>query len=99
MKSIEEKLDDLLGRQSPEQYRKGFQDMSNGKIIFDDPFAQVRVLGKENTELHQEIKRLQAEHDHFRRALTIISNMPGDASIEKAIVMATHGLQLKPLLG
>jgi hypothetical protein len=50
-----------------------------GKIITNPNEALVHV-GKENTELHEEVQRLYIELDWYRTALTTISKMPNAAA-------------------
>ena len=40
----------------------------------------VRVVGKENSELHEELSRLQHEYTWLVRGLTYISQMPNPAA-------------------
>jgi|HubBroStandDraft_3_1064219.scaffolds.fasta_scaffold78831_2 hypothetical protein len=56
--------------------------------------ALVRV-GKENTELHEELARVYADLDHFRNGLTLISGMP----YEPAAKVANNALAKRPLDG
>jgi hypothetical protein len=56
--------------------------------------ALVRV-GKENTELHEELRAVYAELDHFRNGLTIIAGMP----YEPAAKVANNALAKRPLNG
>jgi hypothetical protein len=50
------------------------------------------VVGKENSQLHEDLRKLQNEHYHFVKALMVISKMPNEAA-----AIATRALQLRPL--
>lgn len=57
-----------------------------------DPVKALVEVGKENTELHEEVRRLYSELDGYRNALTIISTMPNDAA-----KIALLALQRRPI--
>ena len=50
--------------------------MSDAAIITDPVAALVRV-GKENTELHEELARCYSELDRYRTAMTKLADAPG----------------------
>jgi hypothetical protein len=60
-----------------------------------DPVAALKAVGKENSELHEELRRVQNEHYHFLKALNIISKM--GVNTERAPAIATRAMQLRPL--
>lgn len=68
--------------------------MSGGKII-TDPRAALLEVGKENTEMREELNGCYQELDRYRRALTTISTMPYSPAAE----MATRALANRPLNG
>ncbi len=45
----------------------------HGAIIIDDPSKALIAVGKENTELHEEMNRCHCELDIYRNALTVIA--------------------------
>lgn len=61
------------------------------QTIINPTEALVKV-GTENSQLHEELAKLQREHYHFVKALKIISEMPNEAA-----PIATRALQLRPL--
>lgn len=56
--------------------------MTNKLIITDSIEASeaVRVVGKENSELHEELNRLQQEYTWLVRGLSYIAEMPNSAA-------------------
>ena len=57
----------------------------------ENPIETLVVVGKENSELHEEVQRLFREVDWYRNALTTITAIPGIAS-----EVATKALQHRP---
>jgi hypothetical protein len=45
----------------------------------DNPVEALMAVGKENSELHEEVFRLQSEVDRYRNALFIIADHPSEA--------------------
>jgi len=68
--------------------------MTDAKTITNPTEALVRV-GKENSELHEELRNVYSELDHFRNALTLIAGMP----YQPAVDVANNALAKKPLNG
>lgn len=64
----------------------------HGRKVITDPVRALVEVGTENTQLHDELQRVYSELDHFRRALTIISDAPGRAG-----QVARDALALRPL--
>ncbi len=60
------------------------------KTIINPTEALVKV-GTENSQLHEELARMQREHYHLTKCLQYISTMPNDAA-----PVALKGLQLRP---
>ena len=46
----------------------------------DNPVEALVAVGKENTELHEELARVYGELDLYRNALTEITEIPGPAA-------------------
>lgn len=63
---------------------------ASGIILANNPIEQLMAVGKENTELHQEISRLYPEIDRYRRALTELSKYP-DAYVQGMAKKALAG--------
>jgi hypothetical protein len=59
--------------------------------VVTNPVEALVEVGKENTELHDELHRVYREIDWYRLALTTISTMPNPAS-----VIATKALAHQP---
>ncbi len=49
--------------------------------IITNPYETLIEVGKENSELHEEVFRLQTEIDRYRTALQSLVGYPGPASI------------------
>jgi hypothetical protein len=47
--------------------------------ILEDPIQALIAVGKENSELHEELARIYAEVDRYRNALMVIATIPGPA--------------------
>jgi hypothetical protein len=60
--------------------------------IEKNPVAALVDVGKENTELHEEVARLYREIDWYRTVLVTISTMPNDAAS-----IAKRGLAGRPI--
>lgn len=56
-----------------------------------NPVEALVTVGKENSELHEELARVYSELDWYRNALTFISGMPNEAA-----AIATKALQKRP---
>ena len=48
-------------------------EQTHGTIIINDPSKALVAVGKENTELHEEMDRCHRELDIYRNALTVIA--------------------------
>lgn len=59
--------------------------------VLENPVEALMLVGKENTELHEELATVQRQLDWFRRGLTYISQMPNQAG-----PVATKVLQFRP---
>ena len=59
--------------------------------VIENPAEALVTVGKENSELHEELARVYSELDWYRNALTFISGMPN-----KAAAIATSALQKRP---
>lgn len=64
--------------------------MANGTILFNDPQAQLRAVGKENTELHAELSAVYRELDRYRNALTRLADYP-DGKVQQIAKGALAG--------
>ena len=56
-----------------------------------NPVEALKGVGKENSQLHEDLRKIQAEHYHFVKCLQYISEMPNEAA-----PVALKGLQLRP---
>jgi len=48
-------------------------EQAHGTIIINNPSKALLAVGKENTELHEEMDRCHRELDIYRQALTVIA--------------------------
>lgn len=60
-----------------------------------NPVEILAMVGRENTELHEELRKVYSELDHYRNALALIRGMP----FEVPAKVAGNALMLKPLNG
>ncbi len=59
--------------------------------MITNPVEALVTVGKENSQLHEELATLQRQHYHFMQCLKYISEMPNAAA-----PVALKGLQLRP---
>lgn len=59
--------------------------------VVENPVEALVKVSTENTQLHEELKKLQNEHYWFVKALQYISEMPNEAA-----AVATKALQMRP---
>lgn len=58
--------------------------------ILTNPTEALIVVGKENTELHEEVTLLQAYNDLYRNALTSIMKLGGPAGSIATAALGKH---------
>lgn len=58
--------------------------MAPGKMqVIDNPVEALVAVGKENSDIHEELARVYAELDLYRNALTAISGITGEPHSKK----------------
>ncbi len=63
----------------------------HGTIILNNPSKALIAVGKENTELHEEMTRCHGELDVYRQALTVIAYLDPKMMMDSGTVETAFG--------